>query len=60
MQNFYVDFEGFLKVKAYSKDGARKKFWKWFNAIREIESDCFDVFVDIDCIERLEDYVELK
>lgn len=60
MKNFYVDFDGFLKVKANTKKEAKEKFWKWFDAIREIESDCYDVFVDVDCIEKLKDYVELK
>ena len=60
MKNFYIDFDGFLKVKANTKEEARKKFWKWFDIVHEIENDCYDVFVDIDCIEILKDYVELK
>jgi hypothetical protein len=60
MKNFYVDFEGFLKVKADTKEEAKEKFWNWFDKVCEIDIDCYDVFVDIDCIEILKDYVELK
>lgn len=53
MKNFWVDFNGFLKIKAESKQEAEGKFWDWVNSISANEDFSADVW-DIDNVEPVE------
>ena len=47
MKEFYIDFDGFLRVEADTKEEARRKFWKWHGIIDSITTDCYDIYLDI-------------
>ena len=53
MEEYWVDFSGYLKVKATSKTDAERKMWRFINNISLIDDFSDDVW-DIDGIEKVE------
>lgn len=47
---FWVDFNGYLKIKAENQQEAENKFWSWVNSITAI-GDCSDDVWDVENIE---------
>lgn len=50
---FWVDFNGYLKIEAEDKNDAESKFWDWVNSI-SASGDFSDDVWDIDVIEPVE------
>lgn len=51
--DFWVDFSGYLKIKAENQQEAEDKFWDWVNSISASGDFSADVW-DIDVIEPVE------
>lgn len=51
MNEYWIDFSGYMKVKADSKEEADTKFWDWVNDMIKVEGDYSDDVWDIDSIE---------
>lgn len=54
MKQFWVDFSGYLKVEADSKEDAERKMWEWINS-HNLTGDFSDDVWDIDCIEEVDE-----
>lgn len=54
MNEYWVDFSGYLKVKATSLDDAERKMWHFINTI-SLTGDFSDDVWDIDCIEEVKE-----
>jgi hypothetical protein len=50
MEKFYVNFRGFVTIKADSAEEAEKKFWDWISSV-DYRDDCYDDEWFIDLIE---------
>lgn len=48
---YWVDFSGYLKIKADSKEDAERKMWKLINERFNVSGDYSDDVWDIDGIE---------
>lgn len=55
---YFIDFSGYMRVKADSADEAERKAWAWINAI-DVSGDFSDDVWDIDGIEACYDAAEL-
>ena len=53
MKEFWIDFSGYLKIKADSSGEAIDKFWKFVNNIDLSNSDLSDDVWDVDAIEEV-------
>lgn len=53
MNEYWIDFSGYLKVKATSPDDADRKMWNLINSI-SLTGDFSDDVWDIDSIEEVE------
>lgn len=51
MKTYYIDFEGYCKIKARSKDEAEEKFWKY---LQRPCAACYDDVYDIIGVEEEE------
>lgn len=54
MKEFWVDFSGYLKVKADSPEEAERKFWRFINKGKDLFSG--DLSDDVWNIEDIEEY----
>lgn len=54
MNEYWIDFSGYLKVKATSSDDAERKMWNFINSI-SMTGDFSDDVWDIDCIEKVKE-----
>lgn len=45
MKEFYVDFSGYVKVRAENEEDAKRKFWKHFvnNCSEPFSNDVWDI-----------------
>ena len=50
---FWIDFNGYLKIEAEDKNDAESKFWDWVNSI-SANGDFSDDVWDVDVIEPVE------
>ena len=50
---FWVDFSGYLKVKAKTPEEAEEKFWKYLVEQISAQGDVYDDVWDIDSIEEV-------
>lgn len=53
MKDFWVDFSGYLKIKAEDEHDAEGKFWDWVNSI-SANGDFSDDVWDVNVIEPVE------
>ena len=52
MKEFWIDFSGYMKIKADSKEEAARKFWNFIaNDINPSTGDLSDDVWEIECIE---------
>lgn len=53
MEEYWIDFSGYLKVKATSETDAERKMWHFINSM-SLTGDFSDDVWDIDGIEKVE------
>lgn len=56
MKEFWVDFSGYMKVKAETPEEAERKFWKFIN--EGIDLSHGDLSDDVWDVEGIEEYQE--
>ena len=54
MKEFYVDFSGYMKIRADSKEEADDKFWELVNTRFNLSGDYSDDVWDVDNIEEFQ------
>lgn len=57
MKEFWVDFSGYLRVKAENADDAERKMWKLINEKFNLTGDFSDDVWDVENVEEYEEGV---
>lgn len=54
MKEYWIDFSGYMKIKAENENEVQKKFWDFVNVNCDLSyTDCSDDVWDIDGIEEI-------